>query len=390
MSNGMLKICYVLPQYYKNSAENFFHISNFLAELGKKVELYVVVEHSDVKPKIDNVVKTFLLEDKLKYDSSIVRLVKLINIYIELSKNGVNIFFARASLTGVLPLVIANRILNFNQANVVFWSCGQDVVPLSFIPTRKNIKRVVSKLLALFAFRGVNYLATGPELMIDYYNQYYKIPRHKTLLLYNDISLDRFYPLSSQEKYYKKNELLSNNKKVLLFVHTFNKCRGTDILPLIAKELKNKQLNAMIIAIGRSGDYSNELTEKINEEYLQDYLLNLGEVANRNIVKFYQIADLFLMPSRGEGFPRVLLESMACGCPPLSFNVGGVADILPANAANELLVSLEDENKFVNQSIRLVSNSELLQELSDKSYDKVKQYQTSRVVSMYINQLSKL
>ena len=173
-------------------------------------------------------------------------------------------------------------------------------------------------------------------------------------------------------------------------MHTFKKCRGTDILPLIAKELKNKQLNAMIIAIGRSGDYSNELTEKINEEYLQDYLLNLGEVANRNIVKFYQIADLFLMPSRGEGFPRVLLESMACGCPPLSFNVGGVADILPANAANELLVSLEDENKFVNQSIRLVSNSELLQELSDKSYDKVKQYQTSRVVSMYINQLSKL
>jgi glycosyltransferase involved in cell wall biosynthesis len=302
----------------------------------------------------------------------------------------VTVFFARASLTGVLPLVIANRFFNLNRTSIIFWSCGQDVVPLSFSPSKKNIKRLVSKLLAWFVFRGVNYLATGPELMADYYHQHYKIPQHKILTLYNDISMERFYPLSAQQKAISKEAILDTNKKVMLFVHTFNECRGADLLPLIAKNIKDKKLNVVIVAIGRPGDYSDKLTQEIKANNLQDYLLNLGKVPNKDIAKYYQTADLFLMPSRGEGFPRVLLESMACGCPALSFEVGGVADILPVDAIKELLIPLDNENKFVEQSIKLISDQHLLEELSKYSYQKVKQYSTDHIVDMYVDQLSRL
>jgi glycosyltransferase involved in cell wall biosynthesis len=385
-----MKLCYVLPQYYKNSSENFFHIHNFLSELGKQVELYVVVEHCDATPKINNVKKIFILDDGSNSISSFGRLVRLVNIYFELYKKGVTVFFARASLTGVLPLVIANRFFNLNRTSIIFWSCGQDVVPLSFSPSKKNIKRLVSKLLAWFVFRGVNYLATGPELMADYYHQHYKIPQHKILTLYNDISMERFYPLLAQEKAISKEVILDTDKKVMLFVHTFNECRGADLLPLIAKNIKDKKLNVVIVAIGRPGDYSDKLTQEIKANNLQDYLLNLGKVPNKDIAKYYQIADLFLMPSRGEGFPRVLLESMACGCPALSFEVGGVADILPVDAIKELLIPLDNENKFVEQSIKLISDQHLLEELSKYSYQKVKQYSTDHIVDMYVDQLSRL
>jgi len=385
-----MKLCYVLPQYYKNSSENFFHIANFLSELGKQVELYVVVEHCDTTPKINNVKKIFILDDGSNSISSFGRLVRLVNIYFEMYKKGVTVFFARASLTGVLPLVIANRFFNFSRASVVFWSCGQDIVPLSFSPNKKNIKRLVSKLLAWFVFRGVNYLATGPELMADYYHQHYKIPQYKILTLYNDISMERFYPLSAQQKAISKEAILDTNKKVMLFVHTFNECRGVDLLPLIAKNIKDKKLNVVIVAIGRPGDYSDKLTQEIKANNLQDYLLNLGKVPNKDIAKYYQTADLFLMPSRGEGFPRVLLESMACGCPALSFEVGGVADILPVDAIKELLIPLDNENKFVEQSIKLISDQHLLEELSKYSYQKVKQYSTDHIVDMYVDQLGRL
>ena len=385
-----MKLCYVLPQYYKNSSENFFHIHNFLSELGKQVELYVVVERCDTTPKINNVKKIFILDDGSNSISSFGRLVRLVNIYFELYKKGVTVFFARASLTGVLPLVIANRFFNLNRTSIIFWSCGQDVVPLSFSPSKKNIKRLVSKLLAWFVFRGVNYLATGPELMADYYHQHYKIPQHKILTLYNDISMERFYPLSAQQKAISKEAILDTNKKVMLFVHTFNECRGADLLPLIAKNIKDKKLNVVIVAIGRPGDYSDKLTQEIKANNLQDYLLNLGKVPNKDIAKYYQIADLFLMPSRGEGFPRVLLESMACGCPALSFEVGGVADILPVDAIKELLIPLDNENKFVEQSIKLISDQYLLEELSKYSYQKVKQYSTDHIVDMYVDQLGRL
>ena len=118
-----MKLCYVLPQYDEKSSENFFHISNFLEELGKEVELYVVIEHCISKPKIANIKKIYILKDGLNSISSFYRLFKLIRIYFELYNNGVKLFFARSSLTSVLPLIIANRLLNFSRSNIIFWSC---------------------------------------------------------------------------------------------------------------------------------------------------------------------------------------------------------------------------------------------------------------------------
>ena len=384
-----MKICYVLPQVYKNSAENFYHIVNFLNELGKTTELYVVVERSDCDVIIDNAKQVFVLKQKTKF-FNLFRFAQLIKIYFQLYRQGVKTFFVRASLTGVLPLTFANRVLNLNKANIVFWSCGQDVVPLSFRPTKKNFKRLTSKVLSRAVFKGINYLATGPELMVDYYHGHYGINKNKVINLYNDISLERFYPLDPDKKCKLKQELLESDKKVMLFVHTFNRCRGVDLLPLIAEKIKSNNINTTIIAIGREGDYSDKLNREIINKGLDNQLINLGEVANRNIVKYYQIADLFLMPSRGEGFPRVLLEAMACGCPTLSFNVGGVANILPDSAINELLVSLDDETKFIEQSIKLINDQKMLEELSRSSYQKVKQYDTNNIVDMYVEQLSNI
>ena len=174
----------------------------------------------------------------------------------------------------------------------------------------------------------------------------------------------------------------------MLFVHTFNECRGIDLLPLIAKKIQEKNLNIIILAIGRAGDYSEKLNQKIEENDLQDLIFNLGEVANRNIVPYYQMADLFLMPSRGEGFPRVLLEAMATGCPSISFDVGGVLEILPPLEKANFVIDLDSEERFIDKSIELINEQELLENLSIESYKKAKVYETEIIVSMYINCLS--
>ena len=37
---------------------------------------------------------------------------------------------------------------------------------------------------------------------------------------------------------------------------------------------------------------------------LEEYLINFGQIPNRIIDRYYKTADLFIMPSKGEGFPR--------------------------------------------------------------------------------------
>jgi glycosyltransferase involved in cell wall biosynthesis len=52
-------------------------------------------------------------------------------------------------------------------------------------------------------------------------------------------------------------------------------------------------------------------------------------VVDRNLLaKYYCSADIFLFPSTVDNFPLVILEALACGLPVLSFDVGGVKEIV--------------------------------------------------------------
>jgi glycosyltransferase involved in cell wall biosynthesis len=383
-----MKICYILPQYYHDSSENFFHIINFLEEFGKKVELYVIIENGDLGAKIKSARQTFILNNGEKTLSHFSRFITIVKIYFYLYNQGIKLFFARSSITGVFPLIFANRILNFNRSKIIFWSCGVDVIPLSFKPNIKNTKRLLSKILVRVVFLGINYLATGPEKMTIYYHHKFKIPMRKILTLYNDISLTRFFPLNLDEKARIKNKIFKTHKKIILFVHTFNKSRGADLLPIIASEIKKKNINAILVAIGRPGDYSLELNSQIKKNNLENSLINLGQIPNNEIEKFYQISDLFIMPSNGEGFPRVMLESMACRCPTLAFDIGGVSEIMNETMRNKLLMPLGDKNNFINQALMIIDNTNTLNELADVSYSRVKKFSTASIIDMYIRSLS--
>lgn len=54
-----------------------------------------------------------------------------------------------------------------------------------------------------------------------------------------------------------------------------------------------------------------------------------GPVGHEALPTWYQAATAFVLPSRSEGVPNVLLESMACGLPFIASDVGSICDLLP-------------------------------------------------------------
>jgi phosphatidylinositol alpha-1,6-mannosyltransferase len=95
-----------------------------------------------------------------------------------------------------------------------------------------------------------------------------------------------------------------------------------------------------------------------------DHVVFLGHVAHSDLPDLYRLADLYVMPSSGEGFGIVYLEAMCCGTPALGLAGDGSADPLvdgelgiltasPAHLAGDLASALQrnwDHTRLAQQA----------------------------------------
>ena len=86
-------------------------------------------------------------------------------------------------------------------------------------------------------------------------------------------------------------------------------------------------MTSIYVVIGE-GDDRARLEMLAREAGVGERVRFLGAVGRQTLVEAYRMADLFVMPSTGEGFGIAFLEAMASGTPALGLAVAGARDAL--------------------------------------------------------------
>jgi teichuronic acid biosynthesis glycosyltransferase TuaC len=130
---------------------------------------------------------------------------------------------------------------------------------------------------------------------------------------------------------------LPANARIVLGAGYLTPRKGFDRIIDSFPELLKVYPDAELYLIGQSGafaqgDRTEELKQQARQLGLEDRVHFVGEVANRDLVTWYNAADCFCLSSRSEGCPNVLMEALACGCPVVATNVGAVAELVDESA----------------------------------------------------------
>lgn len=131
----------------------------------------------------------------------------------------------------------------------------------------------------------------------------------------NSINLELFKQQDKKALRSKKN--IGSGEFVMLFVADSlkNSRKGFDLLAEALLELTNIKVTVLVIGTGEIPAID---TVKI---------ISLGKInSSSEMAECYSMADVYVLPSREDNLPNVMLEAFSCGTPIIGFNTGGIAE----------------------------------------------------------------
>ncbi len=142
---------------------------------------------------------------------------------------------------------------------------------------------------------------------------------------------------------------------VIATVGNIRRVKGHDVFIKAAAEIVAKFPNASFNIAGDvlEPDYFEELQTLVRELNLSDHFHFVGGVTN--LREYLSASDIFVLPSRSEGFSNAIVEAMAASLPVVATNVGGNAEAV-LDGISGILIPSDDVPALAAAIIRLLSN----------------------------------
>lgn len=208
------------------------------------------------------------------------------------------------------------------------------------------------------------------------------VPCDEMRAIYNGIDLDRFfYDLNARSEIEQELNINSDDKIILAVGRLSEQKDYPNLLNAIHALKKEYDFAFKLIIVGE-GELRALIENTIDRLDIRDNVVLLGR--RDDIPQLMSAADLFVLPSKYEGFGLVVAEAMACQCLVVATDCGGVAEVLnnpdflisPSNAValkNKMKFALEltDEDRMhtLDKNLNYVRKNFSLKDIVEKWID---------------------
>ena len=181
-------------------------------------------------------------------------------------------------------------------------------------------------------------------------------------------------PIDTKTRICLKKELqIHEDDFCIFYVAELIKRKNQIVLIKAMKDIvsKNKKIKVFLVGDGELTDYYKNEIKKIN---LEKNVFMLGY--RTDIPELFKIADLCVSTSLQEGLAINLVEAVLSGTPILVSNIRGHKEIVKEGING---YSFENENELIDKILKISSDKKMLEELSKKACDSVKEFKLENV-----------
>jgi glycosyltransferase involved in cell wall biosynthesis len=166
----------------------------------------------------------------------------------------------------------------------------------------------------------------------------------------------------------------TQDDNIVLFAGRVSHEKGVMELVDVHKKLNNIIPNLKIVVAG-TGPAMSELQEALPEA---NYL---GWVNHEELPEIYSSADLLVLPSKFDTFSCVVLESISCGLPVISYKTKGPKDIIEGQDCGFVVNNVEE---MIHSIERYFTEEGLSESLKKGSIERSKYYSMERIMKQFI------
>lgn len=199
---------------------------------------------------------------------------------------------------------------------VAVWALGTDINVFSLFPTIRPLVRWTlnnaSGIIAVSSALKSRMIELG-------------VPENKIQFIGNGVDTELF---RLGDKLEARRALgLPEGGKILVSVATLREAKGHQHVIAALAKIAPRYPGLRLYLVGE-GSYRTQIEQLVQKLSLQDRVFLAGSRSNDEIPLWFNAANLSVLASSREGWPNVILESLACGTPVIGTPVGQIPEIL--------------------------------------------------------------